>query len=65
MATSARLQLYIQVCIMVNEPIDWYYVRSQCKNVQETDRLCADYISKLNLTVEKNGEDYTPKGLEV
>ena len=58
---TTRLRQYIQdCCLFSNEPIDWYYVRSQTKSIKETDQVCSDLIKYLNLTIEKNGEDYIP-----
>lgn len=57
----SRLQKYIQDCCLFDkEPVDWYYIRSQCKSLKETNQVCADLIKYLNLTVQKNGEDFRP-----
>ena len=60
MATTDRLREYIQASCISKEAIDWYYVRSQTKSIKETDQVCSDLIKYLNLTIEKNGEDYIP-----
>lgn len=59
-----KLQQYIQDACLFDQPIDWYFVMLCVNDANKADKICCELINRLNLTVEKNGEEYRPNCLE-